>query len=166
MSSRKAPLNSHGTAVWSPIHAARRRRDKRRAAYFATINLCGFLTVMLVLLALFAMDIGTTPVNPMNVVDLPFTSHAVWEPGVLRRNAILVWVDRSGAIYVGNTRVSLEDLANSITTSLHNGAEKKIYLGTDKRANYRLVAPVLEQIQLAGVSNVALLTNKSTNPTH
>jgi len=138
----------------------------RRATYYASMNLWGFASVMLALLFI-TIGAATPHRGRRASVDLPHAVNDVSQPGALRDDAIHIVVARDGVVYYGNVRVRTEDLANAIRMSLRVGAERKIYLEADMRANYHwYVAPVLDQIQLAGVSNVAFLTIKSANPIH
>jgi biopolymer transport protein ExbD len=79
-------------------------------------------------------------------------------PGAAREDAMQIHVTRDGRIYFGNLQVVRNDLPNLIRKGLHDGAESKVYLAVDARAKYGEVPPILEEIRLAGVGNVAFLT--------
>jgi hypothetical protein len=46
-----------------------------------------------------------------------------------------------------------------LTGAVRDGAERKIYLAADTRVRNRDVEVVLDQIRIAGISKVAILTN-------
>ena len=84
--------------------------------------------------------------------------HAKNLPEANREDAIWIILARDGHIYFRNTRILPVDLPNRIRDSVLNGAEKRIYLQVDAREQYRDVNAVLQQIQIAGIEKVSILT--------
>lgn len=70
-----------------------------------------------------------------------------------------VEVMRYGRMSFGNTWVQADELPEKIQERLQRGAEKRVYMVVDSRANYRDVSAVLSKFGLAGVEKVSFLTN-------
>jgi len=67
-------------------------------------------------------------------------------------------VTRDGHVYFRIHRIMLQYLTEEIRQGVRNGAEKRIYLNVDARAKYGDTTAVLDQIRLAGIEKVSLLT--------
>jgi biopolymer transport protein ExbD len=81
-------------------------------------------------------------------------------PGAPREDAIRITVRRDGQIYFHDERIMLQDLPEEIRQRVRNGAEKRIYLSMDARAKYGETIAVLDQIRLAGIEKVSVLTQE------
>jgi biopolymer transport protein ExbD len=79
-------------------------------------------------------------------------------PKTLKEDAIVVKVFRDGTISFRDQRIAAEDLPKEIRNRVQNGAENRIYLAVDARARYSDAKRVLDQIHLAGIENVSLLS--------
>ena len=118
----------------------------------------GFVSIMLALLFLF---LPVTTDTPLSIpVDQPAAYHSTSMPGAQKEDAIQISVTRDGRIYFRHFRITLQDLPDEIRRAVRDGAEKRVYLSADRRAKYRDVMVVLEQIRLAGIGNVSFLTVK------
>ena len=115
----------------------------------------GFVSIMLVFLFMF---MPLTVVHQRGGVDLAPTYHATSMPGALKEDAILVSLTSDGNIIFRDHRIRLEELATEIQKSVRNGAEKKVYFNVDARAKYGRAKQALEQIQVAGIEKISLLT--------
>ena len=118
----------------------------------------GFVSILLVLLFMFLA--GTTNVHHWSPVDRAQAYHSSPMPGAMREDAMHIYVTRDGNVFFGSFHVVPEDLPNFIREGVRNGAEKKIYLSVDARAKYGSAKAVLDQIRVAGIENVAFLTEK------
>jgi len=67
-------------------------------------------------------------------VDLPIAENAVSKPRALREDVMRVAVSRDGQVHFRQTRTGPEELANLIRTALQVGAERKVYLAANARA--------------------------------
>jgi biopolymer transport protein TolR len=153
------PARPVRSSVWLPSKVVARRAAKRRSNFYTSINMWAFVSVMLALLFLFIGD--TTPHRYRYVaVDLPVVQNAVSQPSAVREDVIRVVVARDGSVYFRLARIHLEDLSERIRTALQEGAEKKIYLAADQRAKNGDVESVLDQIRLAGITNVVILAER------
>ena len=124
----------------------------------SNINVTPMVDVMLVLLIIFMV---ITPMlnNKVNV-DLPVANAAIIMENANKEDAVTVAVTRDGRAYLGGDQVSVDTLAAKISDKLTNKTDKTVYLRGDIRANYGKVMDVVDQIRAAGVSNLALLTEK------
>lgn len=116
----------------------------------------GFVSVMLVLLFMF---VPTSTDTPRQIpVDLPTAYHSTPMPGAIREDAMQVIVERDGRVFFGNHQIVVQDLVEEIHSGIRNGAEERVYLNADARAKYSDVKAVLNQIRMAGIVHVSLLT--------
>jgi len=72
----------------------------------------------------------------------------------------VIAVARDGEIYLANTRVRLADLSKLLQQSVHDGAQKTVYVKADARAKYSDIEVVLNQIRESGLQNVVFLTER------
>jgi biopolymer transport protein ExbD len=128
---------------------------RRKNNLLLDINLWGFASVMLAIL--FLMMPGSA-VHPRTSVDMAVVRNATPLPGALKEDAIVVKVCRDGAIFFRDQRIAAEDLPKEIRERVQNGAENRIYLAVDARAKYSDTKRALDQMHLAGIENVSLLS--------
>jgi biopolymer transport protein ExbD/biopolymer transport protein TolR len=124
----------------------------------SNINVTPMVDVMLVLLIIFMV---ITPMlnNKVNV-DLPKTDSAVVMEDANKEDAVTVAVTRSGDIFLGGDKVSVDDLGPKISSKLENKTTKEVFLRADSRANYGKVMDAVDGVRAAGVSQLGLLTEK------
>jgi biopolymer transport protein TolR len=132
---------------------------RRRNELLCRIDMWGFVSVMIVLLFMLLMHKMSYVDLPRNVVDLVAAHHSTRMPSALREDAVRVNITRDGAVFFGNSRVAKSDLPDLIRESLRQGAERRVYVSADARANYSQITAVLEEIRLTGIENVAFLTS-------
>lgn len=94
-------------------------------------------------------------------VDMTRTKHSTPRPGAERDDSLVVVVTRDGTTYVANARVLPADLSNVLRQAVRDGAQKTVYVKADARARYGDVKAALDQIRLAGLQNIVLLTEHS-----
>ena len=90
-------------------------------------------------------------------VDLPKAQHADMED-YDRSDAITIYVTRKGDIYCRTDRVKPEWLPQKIEEAVKNGAQRKVYIEADRRAQYGSVAAVLDQVRSAGITDVTFIS--------
>ncbi len=138
---------------WRPSAVLR----KRRTGFFTMIELSGLAGIMFFLLVLFMLP-AFLPRSHFGEVDLAPTDHAKAMPGALKDDALRVSLTRDGTIYLNESRVRMGDLIPHLQMRMRKGSERKVYLKADARAKYGDVNAVLDQIRLAGIEDVALMT--------
>lgn len=141
-----------------PSVAARRRTEKRRSAYYCWMDVSALLAVFLVIF----ISLAVSPVGHRGSegagIDLVKSAHSRLLPRAIREDALLVAVTCDGKLYFGNRRVRPEDLPEQIRNGVRGGAEKRAYFMVDARGSYADVKLAIEQVSLAGVTNVSFLT--------
>lgn len=148
--------------MWSPSKVAAPRAAKRRPSVYPVIDLIPFLGVFLVLLIMFMCN--PRPFHGDSPVDLPKARSATLQPGAVREDAIRIAVTRDGRSFFGWNKAEPGELPNLIRTAMRAGSERKVYLLADGRAKNDEVEIVVDQIQIAGITNVLILANKPLAP--
>ena len=145
--------------MWSPSQAAARRAAKRKSNFYSHINVMGFLSVQLALL--FLLMAGIAPEHAKWSNDLPHAQNAKLQPGARREDAMRVGVLRDGKIYFRENQIATEELPSLLHTAIQEGSERKVYLSVDARAVNRDAERVVDQIRLAGITDVAIMTARN-----
>lgn len=128
-------------------------------ATMAAPNVIPMADIMLVLLIIFMV---VTPMLQKNMpVDMARTDTARDMQDADKDDAVVVAITRDGAIYLGHTATSKDDLTNQIKDKLANRLDKTVYVKSDQRAKYGDVVAVVDEIRSAGVDQVGLLTEKN-----
>jgi biopolymer transport protein TolR len=124
----------------------------------SNINVTPMVDVMLVLLIIFMV---ITPMlnNKVNV-DLPKAAAAVVMEDANKEDAVVVAVTRDGKTFLGQDRVTLDDIGTKIAAKLENKTDKEVFLRADSRANYGKVMDTIDGIRTAGVSQLGMLTDR------
>jgi biopolymer transport protein TolR len=119
----------------------------------ADINVTPMVDVMLVLLIVFMV---AAPLLTVGVpIDLPQTKAKELNT---ESKPITVSITPDGQIYLGDQRVELEGLTDSIAQKTTNGTEDRIYVRGDQTANYGAVMKVMGVLSAAGYSKIGLIT--------
>jgi len=136
-----------------------RRSRARNAGGFSEINVTPFVDVMLVLLIIFmvAAPMMTTGVT----VDLPKTrSSSV--PG--NDEPLSVSIKADGTVYVQESAVEISELGDKLQAILGEKLETRIFVRGDTAIDYGQVMRVIGEINGAGFTKVALLTDMAGTP--
>jgi len=128
----------------------------------SNINVTPMVDVMLVLLIIFMV---ITPMlnNKVNV-DLPKTDSATVMEDANKEDAVTVAVTRSGDVFLGADKITIDDLGTKVSSKLENKTNKQVFMRADARANYGKVMDAVDGIRAAGVSQLGLLTEKREQP--
>jgi biopolymer transport protein TolR len=139
------------------------RSLRRSTELICRIDMTAFLSIQIVLLFTL-MVVRTDHADlPRNVADLPRVGHAAPMQGADREDATLVVVQRDGAVWLGDQRISLDRLPGRIREAIRTGSERKVYIRADARARYSDVLRVLTEVRDAGVENVGFLVDGQIN---
>ena len=129
-----------------------------RGSINADINVTPMADVMLVMLIIFMV---VTPMLSKGFdVDKVRTVNAVDMPAADREDAVLVAVTRDGKFYLGQNKVTLEELASKVGDLVNSKSDKTIFVKGDARAKYGDVKDVVDNIRSAGVDKIGLLTER------
>ena len=102
--------------------------------------------------------VGTAPEHSKWANDLPHAQNAKLQPGALREDEMRVGVLRDGRTYFRQTQIAPDELPSLIRTAMQEGSERKVYLFVDARAVNRDAERVVDQIRLAGITRIAIVT--------
>ena len=92
-------------------------------------------------------------INVVNLIDV-----------MLLLLGLVVSVDRSGAIYVDETKMTLSEFRASFRALAGNRARAGVYLRGDAGVPYGVVTQVLAVMRAAGVGDVGLVTDPEPAP--
>ena len=120
----------------------------------ADINVTPFVDVMLVLLIVFM--VVANELAPGVAIELPKTDAQALPA---QSEPITVSVDVEGKVYIQETEISLEELVPKLVAISNNGYDERIFLRGDGKVNYEEVMKVMAQVNKAGFSNLALVTD-------
>jgi biopolymer transport protein ExbD/biopolymer transport protein TolR len=125
----------------------------------AAPNVIPMADIMLVLLIIFMV---VTPMLQKGVsVDMASVSDPREMQDADKDDAIIVAVTRDGTLYLGNTKITKEDITGQIKDRIANKLDKTVYVKSDARAKYGDVVAAVDEIRSAGVDSLGLLTEKT-----
>ncbi|MBL8638516.1 MAG: protein TolR [Alphaproteobacteria bacterium] len=122
------------------------------------INVTPFIDVMLVLLIVFMV---TAPLLTAGVqVDLPKS-----QAGSVNdkdEKPLEVTVSKSGVIYIGQTKVSKDELIVKLSAITGDDVERRVFIRADQGLSYGVVMEIIGSINKAGYRKVALISEPSS----
>jgi biopolymer transport protein ExbD/biopolymer transport protein TolR len=124
----------------------------------STPNVIPMADIMLVLLIIFMV---VTPMLQKGVsVDMAKVTNAEDLQAADKDDAVIIAVTRDGTLYLGSTKVQLDQITNMVKDRIANRLDKTVYIRSDARAKYGQVVKAVDEVRSAGVDNVGLLTEK------
>ncbi|MEQ1790643.1 MAG: protein TolR [Rickettsiales bacterium] len=136
------------------------RGRRNRSDSFSEINITPMVDVMLVLLIIFMV---TAPMMTSGVtVDLPQASSS---PIAGQDEPLAVSVKENGDIYIQETKVPMDELQAKLTAIIGQKKDTRIFIRGDKNIDYGKVMQVVGEINSAGFSKVALITDTGSTST-
>jgi biopolymer transport protein ExbD/biopolymer transport protein TolR len=121
-------------------------------------NVIPMADIMLVLLIIFMV---VTPMLQKGIsVDLAQVSNPREMQDADRDDAVVLAVQRDGAIYLGATPIAKEEITSKVRDMLATKLDKTVYVKSDARAKYGVVVAVVDEVRAAGVDQLGLLTEK------
>ena len=145
--------------MMGPGGGARRGRT-RSAGGFNEINVTPFVDVMLVLLIIFmvAAPLMTTGVT----VDLPKTKASAVAGN---DEPVNVSIKSDGSVWLQNTKVDVDELGEKLEAIRGEKKDTRIFVRGDTTIDYGQVMKVVGELNSAGFTKVALLTDQGGLPT-
>ena len=135
------------------------RHRRRELTLNSEINVVSLIDVMLLLLVIFMI---TAPMMQGGVdVALP---KADAKPLEQPKSGLVVSVDRTGAIYVDQTKMTFSEFRASFRALASNRVRDGVYLRGDAGVPYGVVTQVLAVMRAAGGGDVGLVTEPETTP--
>jgi biopolymer transport protein ExbD len=125
----------------------------------AAPNVIPMADIMLVLLIIFMV------VTPMLQKGVSVDMASVTDPRDMqdadKDDAVILAVTRDGTLYLGNTKITKEDITGQIKDRIANKLDKTVYVKSDARAKYGDVVAAVDEIRSAGVDSLGLLTERN-----
>ena len=119
------------------------------------INVTPFVDVMLVLLIVFMV---TAPLLTVGIkVDLPKVEATALTD---IKDPIEITVNLEGDIYIGESKVEVENLIPRLNAITEQNTEARIYLRGDRVVAYGRIMEIMALINSAGYVKVALITQQ------
>jgi len=130
-----------------------------RGEVTADINVTPMADVMLVLLIIFMV---VTPMLQKGIssVELAKTKNPSEMQAADKEDSVLVSIARDGKFYLNQDKVNIDDLTNEVLKLISSRLDKTIFVKGDFRAKYGDVKQVVDNLRVAGVDKIGLLTEK------
>ncbi|HJP59125.1 MAG TPA: biopolymer transporter ExbD [Gemmatimonadaceae bacterium] len=130
---------------------SRRRRGRDRLTLNAEINVVSLIDVMMLLMIIFMI---TAPMMQGGVdISLPKAEARPLES----KSGLTVTIDRSGAVFVDDARLSLSQFSASFKALANRRGSGGVYLRADEGVPYGSVVRVLAIMRAAGVGDIGLV---------
>jgi biopolymer transport protein TolR len=130
---------------------SRRRRGRERLVLNAEINVVSLIDVMMLLMIIFMI---TAPMMQGGVdISLPKAEARPLES----KSGLTVTIDRSGAIFVDETRLTLAQFSSSFKALANRRGSGGVYLRADDGVPYGSVVKVLAIMRASGVGDIGLV---------
>ena len=129
------------------------KRKKQRYTQMSEINVTPFVDVMLVLLIDFMV---TAPLLTVGIkVDLPKVKATALTD---IKDPIEITVKLDGEVYIGESKVEVENLIPRLNAITEQNTEARIYIRGDRVVAYGRIMEIMSIINSAGYIKVALIT--------
>ena len=117
------------------------------------INVTPFVDVMLVLLIVFMV---TAPLLTVGIpVDLPKVKASALTD---QKDPLEITVKLGGEIYLGESKVDVENLIPRLNAITELNKEARIYVRGDRKVSYGRIMEIMSLVNSAGYIKVALVT--------
>ena len=127
-------------------------REGKTQTTLSEINMIPFIDIVLVLLIIFMV---TAPVIQSGIeINVP-------ETRVVRELAVeklVVSIDKNQLVYLQNVAVNVNELGEKIRQKLLDPTRQSVYLQADQTVPFQTFATVLDNLKLAGIENVSIVT--------
>ena len=129
--------------------------EKFRKKSEPSIQLAPLIDIVFVLLIFFAVSSSLVSKNQGIPMDLPHASSVE-----KNKPNLTISIKKDGSIYYDKMKITVNQISQIVTDYIEEDPEMQINLGADKSIAYENVINVLDQIRLAGCTNIALQTEK------
>ena len=128
-------------------------KKRKRYSQMSDINVTPFVDVMLVLLIVFMV---TAPLLTVGIpVDLPKVKASALTD---QKDPLEITVKIGGEVYLGESRVEVENLIARLNAITELNKEARIYVRGDRVVAYGRIMEIMSLINSAGYIKVALVT--------
>jgi biopolymer transport protein TolR len=134
------------------------KNSRKRRAAMSDINITPFVDVLLVLLIIFMV---AAPMMTSSIeLELPKGAAAA---NSSQDEPITVSVKNDGSVFLQEDSVKLANLSQELLKLTNNNINSKIYVRADTKIDYGRVMEVVKTINLAGFTQVVLVTELTTS---
>src|SRR5271163_2817407 len=127
-------------------------------AVMASPNVIPMADIMLVLLIIFM--VVTPMLQKGHSVDMAKADNAQDMQDADKDDAIILAVGRDGTVYLGSSKVQLNEITTKVKDLIANRLDKTVFVRSDSRAKYGDVVATIDEVRAAGVDHLGLLTEK------
>ena len=128
-------------------------RSRKKYSQMSEINVTPFVDVMLVLLIVFMV---TAPLLTVGIpVDLPKVKASALTD---QKDPLEITVKLGGEIYLGESKVAIENLIPRLNAITELNKEARIYVRGDRVVAYGRIMEIMSLVNSAGYIKVALVT--------
>lgn len=128
-------------------------KQKRKEIKFEIVPMIDVMMILVLFLAVMAF---LPQIQGAIQTDLPPSGTS----DSLSVEDLLVSMNSSGAIYVGEQSVTQNTMLSAIEDELERQPERRVVLAADKTLAYEEVMRVLDTLREANIDNIALATDK------
>jgi biopolymer transport protein ExbD/biopolymer transport protein TolR len=133
-------------------------REGKTQTTLAEINMIPFIDIVLVLLIIFMV---TAPVIQSGIdVNVPKTQ-VVRE---LSEEKLVVSINKEQQLFLQSEPLNVHELGAKLHEKLLDPTRQSVYLMADQTVPFQIFATVLDQLKLAGIDNVSIVTQPLENP--
>jgi biopolymer transport protein TolR len=133
-------------------------REGKTQTSLAEINMIPFIDIVLVLLIIFMV---TAPVIQSGIdVNVPKTQ-VVRE---LSEEKLVVSINKEQQLFLQSEPLNVHELGAKLHEKLLDPTRQSVYLMADQTVPFQVFATVLDQLKLAGIDNVSIVTQPLENP--
>lgn len=118
------------------------------------------LALVGVLAALFATA-GCTGRQKSFSVDLPVTDNPVLMPDADKQGSLVVTITKDNKLFLGADPITPDGFTGKVKERLSPSVQKKVYMKVDARARYGNVVEVFDDLRIARVAELGVLTKQS-----
>lgn len=137
--------------------SSRDTSSRGKSRLVSDINITPIVDVMLVLLVIFMV---TAPLLVSGIkVDLPETTS---KPIAGQEEPLAVTVDKNGKVYIMDTSIDEGALIDKLKAITKAKMDTRIFVRGDSALAYGRIMEIVGEINAAGFSKVALITNVKT----
>jgi biopolymer transport protein ExbD len=121
-------------------------------AFVSEINVTSLVDVTMVLLIIFIL---VTPMMERGLaVNLPESTQPELDVG----NAAIVSIDSKGDVYLGNSRVTLDELGEKLTELIRRDPSTSAVVKAEGSLPYSTVIEVLDVVETSGITKLGMAT--------
>lgn len=132
-------------------------RRGERLGVNAEINVVSLIDVMMLLMIIFMI---TAPMMQGGVdISLPSAEVKPLEP----KNGLVVSIDRSGQIFVDDTKLTYEEFAGSIKALSDRKGAGGVFVRADQGVDYGTVIKLVAAMKARGITEVGLVAEPEEN---